>query len=413
MLMKVLLVNTSESAGGAAIACSRIMTALRKEGVDATMMVINPEGRHEGVVPTGSFLRKKWCFLWERIVIWISNGLSRKNLFKVSAANAGLDITKTREFREADIINLHWVNQGMLSLKVIGRILRSGKRVVWTMHDMWPCTGICHHSYECERYQSACCNCRFLRFPGRNDLSSRVFRRKQKMFAGAGNLSFAAVSNWLAERARHSALVGRFPVHVIPNVLSLERFEIIDRAEARKALGVDERFVVAFGAARIDDPIKGFSYLSEALSLLVGSGRIPKEDIRLLVFGRVRDAGILENLPVPCSYLGYIDDTCSLSQVYSAANATVSSSLYETFGQTLIEAMACGSIPVSFDGSGQTDIITHLKDGFLARRLSSESLAEGIAWALDSHIAAADLRRSVIDRYSESIVARQYISIFK
>ena len=113
------------------------------------------------------------------------------------------------------------------------------------------------------------------------------------------------------------------------------------------------------------------------------------------------------------THLGYIDDTYRLSQVYSASNVTVSSSLYETFGQTLIEAMACGSVPVSFDGSGQADIISHLKNGYLATRLSAESLADGIAWGLQAQLTAQELRRSVVRRYGESMIANQYIKLYQ
>ena len=221
-----------------------------------------------------------------------------------------------------------------------------------------------------------------------------------------------AVSEWLAGKARLSALVGHYPIHVIPNVLSLQQFTRIDRIDARTAVGVSERYVLVFGAARIDDPIKGFSYLAEALRLLVTTGGFRAANVRLLLFGQVRDASILESLPVPYTHLGYVDDVYRLSQVYSAANATVSSSLYETFGQTLIEAMACGSIPVSFGGSGQADIISHLKNGYLAERLSAQSLADGLAWALRCPLPPQDLRRCVLRRYSESVVARQYISLY-
>ena len=197
------------------------------------------------------------------------------------------------------------------------------------------------------------------------------------------------------------------------DVPDLEQFTRIDRIDARTAVGVDERYVIAFGAARIDDPIKGFGYLKEALQLLVTERGFRAEDIRLLLFGQIRDAGIFQDLPVPYTHLGYVDDVYRLSQVYSAADATVSSSLYETFGQTLIEAMACGSVPVSFDGSGQADIITHLQNGYLARRLSAQSLADGIAWALRCQLSPQDLRRCVLRRYSESVVARQYMALFQ
>ncbi len=410
--MRVLIVSTFEENGGAAVAANRLMDALNNNGVKAKMLVRDKESTDISVATCGGRLANKWHFVWERMVIWTHNLFSRENLFKVSIANAGTDITRTPEFREADIIHLHWVNQGLLSLKGLRRILQSDKPVVWTLHDMWPLTAICHHAYECTRYVDGCCECPFLRRPGRHDLSYKVFRRKKRVLDDARRLTFVAVSEWLAEKARMSALTSSFPVHVVPNVLPVQQFTIIDRIDARSALKCNEPYVIAFGAARIDDPIKGFSYLTEALRLLTAPGRYQATDIRLLLFGHVRDESVLSTIPVPYTYLGYVDDAYRLSEIYSAANATVSSSFYETFGQTLIEAMACGSIPVSFDGSGQADIIRHEVTGYLARRLSAESLADGLQWALQSRLTPQEMRRSVVRRFGETMIANQYMNIY-
>ncbi len=415
--MKVLIINTSEKTGGAAVAANRLTEALIGNGVKAKMLVRNPSDESSmHVTHTGSWLQNKWNFLFERFVIWVRNGFDRENLFKVSIANTGQDLTKTREFQDADIIHLHWVNQGFLSLRGIEKILKSGKPVVWTMHDMWEATAICHHAYECRNYETECHDCPFLKKPGVKDMANQVFRKKQRVLEavrqGRG-LTFVAVSNWLAERARQSALIGDLPITVIPNSISMSRFKIVDRDDARTALDVSEAYVISFGAARIDDPIKGFGYLVEALRKLVDTGRVQSEQLRLLLFGGVRDTAIFSQLPVPYTYLGYVSDEDQLSLIYSASNATVSSSLYETFGQTLIEAMACGSVPVSFDGSGQTDIIAHQQMGYLAQRLSAESLAEGIDWAIHATIAPKELRRSVSRRYAESIVANRYYELYK
>ena len=412
--MKVLIVNTSERTGGAAVAANRLTEALLNNGVKAKMLVCKCEKDSSlYVTQTGTRLQNKWNFYYERVIIWLTNRLDKTNLFKVSIANAGIDVTKTSEFREADIIHLHWVNQGFLSLKGIRKILKSGKPVVWTMHDMWELTSICHHAYDCQHFETECHDCPFLKTQGPKDLSNRVFRKKLQLLDSAGNLTFVAVSNWLADRARSSALTGRFPLTVIPNSISLSRFVVIDRDDARTTLDISERYVLAFGAARIDDPIKGFGYLAEALRLLVESGRIHREDMRVLLFGGVRDSSVFQQLPVPYTHLGYIDDEDKLSQVYSASDVTVSSSLYETFGQTLIEAMACGSTPVSFDGSGQADIIQHQQNGYLAERLSAQSLADGIVWSLNAQLTPRELRRSVIRRYGESVIANRYYELYK
>lgn len=411
--MKILIVNTSELTGGAAVAAHRLAKALINSGIKTRMLVRQKQTNALYVAQTGSWLSNQWNFVAERLTIFVHNLFSMENLFKVSIANTGLDITKTAEFQEADIIHLHWVNQGFLSLKTIRKILRSGKPVVWTMHDMWEATAICHHAYECRRYETECMECPFLRRPGRKDLSNSVFHKKQRVLEAAPNLTFVTVSQWLAERAKASALTGCFHVEVIPNVISLSHFKIIERLDARTALDVSEPYVIAFGAARIDDPIKGFGYLLEALRHLVQHHHFAAEKLRLLLFGNIRDASLLSKIPIPYTHLGYVNDDDRLSLVYSAANITVSSSLYETFGQTLIEAMACGSIPVSFDGSGQADIIQHLQTGFLARRLDAQSLAEGMAWGLNSDIDPQQLRRSVTRRYSESVVARRYQTLYE
>ena len=410
--MRVLIINTSERTGGAAVAANRLMEALNNNGVKAKMLVSEKISDKLTVASCGSPWKNQWNFLWERFVIWACNGFSRKNLFKVSIANTGIDITQTTEFKEADIIHLHWINQGFLSIKSIRRILNSGKPVVWTMHDMWPLTGICHHAYSCENYQTGCHDCPFLRWPGRHDLSSRVFNKKLNML-GSQRITYTAVSNWLAGKARNSMLTRHQNIEMVPNAIALQHFHLYDRSEARRALGIAEPHVLVFGAARIDDDIKGLSYLTEALCLLIDSGRMERSSLRLLLFGGIKDEQKLDRIPIPYTYMGYIKDEKQLSQVYSAANCVVSSSLYETFGQTLIEAMACGCLPVAFTGSGQQDIITHQQNGYLADYLSAESLANGIFWALTTDVPAKALRSSVQQRYAEDVIAKRYIEVYE
>lgn len=150
--MKVLLVNTSDHAGGAAIAALRLLKALRQSGVEATLLCRDrslSEVRTD-VVNLKPSLWLKVKFVLERAEIYAANGFNRKGLFAVDTARYGTDITRLPEFAEADVVHLHWVNQAMLSMKDIERVIQSGKRVVWTMHDMWPFTSICHHATDCE-----------------------------------------------------------------------------------------------------------------------------------------------------------------------------------------------------------------------------------------------------------------------
>ncbi|MGL5958748.1 MAG: glycosyltransferase, partial [Phocaeicola sp.] len=142
--MKVLLINTSERIGGAAIAAKRLMHSLKKQGVKVQLLVRDKQSNDNRVIQVKKSRKSFWKFVWERVVIWVANHFKRENLFVVDIANTGHDITQLPEFKQADVVHLHWINQGMLSLAHIERILHSGKKVIWTMHDMWPFTSICH-----------------------------------------------------------------------------------------------------------------------------------------------------------------------------------------------------------------------------------------------------------------------------
>jgi hypothetical protein len=121
--MRVLIINTSDRMGGAAIAANRLMNALRNSGIQAKMLVCEKQSNHENIISLNKPIIRFWNFLWERFIIWINNLFCRKNLFTVSIANTGFDITQKNEFLEADIIHLHWINQGMLSLTNIKKYI--------------------------------------------------------------------------------------------------------------------------------------------------------------------------------------------------------------------------------------------------------------------------------------------------
>ena len=413
--MRVLIVNTSERIGGAAIAAGRLVEALKNNGIKAKMLVRDKQTDDKNVICLKGKFQKKWKFVWERVVIWINNLFDRKNIFKISIANTGFDITNLLEFKEADIIHLHWINQGMLSLNDIQKIIDTRKPIVWTMHDMWECTGICHHAYNCHRFKSTCENCPFLRFPCKTDLSNQVFNRKKRIFQSA-ELHIVTVSQWLSKQVKASTLLKNKTVTIIPNTLSLSEFKYLGRKESRRNLGLsNQQKIILFGAARIDDPIKGFHILLEAIQYLLTKGIYKKENLHLITFGKYKyPEKVIPSIPIAHTDMGWITDNKTLSQLYSAADIVISSSLYETFGQTLIEAQACGCIPVSFGNSGQTDIIVHKQNGYLAEYLSIKSLAAGIEWGIKEgkNIDRKKIREKVINKYSDNIVAEQYIKLY-
>ena len=243
--MRVLIVNTSERTGGAAIAANRLMHALNNNGVEARMLVRDRKSDSPLVASIPQSWRLRANFLWERGVIWLANGLSRRNLFQVDIANAGTDITQTDEFRWADVIHLHWINQGYLSLHDLERIMRSGKPVVITLHDQWYFTGICHYSGGCDKYRTRCEKCPMTKGCFGMDLAQRVFDRKRAIYEGS-NVTFVGCSRWMADLARESSLTQGHTVTNIPNAIDTDMFTPMDMAAARSKfnLPMDKRLLL-------------------------------------------------------------------------------------------------------------------------------------------------------------------------
>src|SRR4029453_4347286 len=122
------------------------------------------------------------------------------------------------------------------------------------------------------------------------DLSRQIWRRKRAVLGAIapGRLHLVAPSRWLANEAKRSSLLQKFPITVIPLALDTEGFCPRDRRGAREALGIpSDALVVLFVGRLISQAIKGFALLVQALNglsdmrnlllLSVGRGQPPVE----------------------------------------------------------------------------------------------------------------------------------------
>ena len=420
--MKVLLVNTSDHTGGAAIAALRLLRALQGAGVEATLLCRDrslPAERTD-IVQLKPTPWRRLKFLAERLDIFLRNGCSRENLFAIDTARCGNDITSLPEFREADVVHLHWTNQAMLSLRDLERILRSGKRVVWTMHDMWPFTGVCHQADQCERWREGCGNCPLLRRPRRRDLSARVFARKEKAYA-AGRLTLVGCSQWLAGLAAASPLLKGQRIASIPNPINTDFYlpagldDAPTRDAVRERLGLPAgRRLLLFTAFKLTDPNKGIDYLIESLALLCQEHPELKEELGIVLAGRGAEE-LRGAFPVPAFPQGYVTDEARMRDLYQAADLLVMPTLMDNLPNTIAEAMACGIPCVAFSVGGTPQMVDTGLNGYLAECRNSLDFAEGIARVLGSKSYDAlcrNARKKALAAYSEKAVAEQYIELY-
>lgn len=392
-LMKVLIVSTSELQGGAAIAARRLMDALNHTGVEARMLVRDRQTADERV---GQVHAGLWRKAWERLCILLANRLRMRGMWKLSIANTGVDITGRPEFLWADVIHLHWTCQGFLSLGDLQSIIQSGKRVVWTMHDQWPFTGVCHLLQGCQGFTLGCRDCPQMR----GSLPHRIFRRKQETYA-LGPVTFVGCSQWITGLALRSPLTAGHRVVSIPNPVPQEIFRPASQAQARQALSLPPgQKLILFAACRVKDTLKGFQYLQQALRQFSSS-----EGVALLVVGRNSD--IVS--PLPTYKFPFVGDPRQMARLYAAADVFVTGSLTENLPNTIAEAMSCGTPCCAFSVGGIPEMIEHRVNGYLARPGDADDLAAGIRFCLAGRLRQA-AASSAARAYSEQAVASRYVS---
>lgn len=420
--MKIVLLNTDDSMGGAAIACLRLRDALKKNtDWEITVLVQEQKKPNSPVI----FLNKTWLskkiaffrFAWERLYFRFFEK-NKTIRFAFSPANTGIDISNHPLIQEADIIHLHWINFGFLSLDSLEKLFMLNKKIVWTMHDMWLFTGGCHHSGDCNHFQNQCGYCEtYLKKPGKSDLSFKVLRKKQSIFEEINpkKIAFIACSEWLEKRAKNSSLLNKYSLKSIPNPIDTELFKPKNKSESRQKLHLPtDKKLILFVAAKISVIWKGFSFFQEALHILHAQ-LVDKEAIELIILGE-SDEESLRALPFKTHSLGKIFDTETIIDVYNAGDIFVIPSIQENLPNTIMESMACGTPAVGFEVGGIPEMIEHQSTGYLAKYKSIEDLAKGMHWVLfeaNYQMLASRSREKVLANYSEEAVAQQYKIVYE
>lgn len=406
--MKILQLNYSDMQGGASRAAYRLYQALLQQGIDSRLWTNHTQTGDSTVqVPQSS-----WHQTFNRIRISQSKKLTKTlktgNPVLHSPALLPSRWPQRVNASDADIINLHWINFEMLSIEDVARIK---KPIVWTLHDMWAFCGAEHYTDDSRFREGYSAENRPFQESG-FDLNRWVWNRKLK--AWKHPIQIVTPSRWLAECVRQSVLMRDWPVNIIPNALDTAIWQPIERDIARSLLGLPkDGSLLTFGAVGGgNDPRKGADLLFDALNHL--RGQMP--DLQLLIFGERRPV-TLPDIGFPIHYLGPLHDDLSLKIAYSAADAMLVPSRREAFGQTASEAHACGTPVIAFDTCGLPDIVTHKKNGWLAKAFDSEDLAAGIKWVLEDDerwkALSKQARYDAVTRFSYPVVAKVYQTVYE
>lgn len=407
--MKVLIVNTYDSQGGAALASHRLYKALKSENVDS-MMIVQSKRRDDFNIIGEKNNFEKWINLIRpKLDALVADYFYKKknSLFSPGILPSGELVRKINEI-SPDIVHLHWICGGLMRAK---DLLKIKAPIVWNFHDMWPFTGGCHYDQWCNRYKDTCGNCKVLESKSQNDLSAQLLQKKLTIYKKLTNLTLIGSSHWISDCARSSAVFKHRNILTIPNCIDTALFRPIDKNLARDFFCIPtDKKVILFSAINIlGDRRKGAKELFEALELVdiddtifvIAGSSVPKKSL---------------NLKYPTYFIPPLSDESSLVLMYNIADVMVVPSLQENLANSIVESLSCGIPVVAFNLDGNPDMIEHQKNGYLAEVMNPKSLAKGISSILNNTSydeLKKNARETALTKFDSKIISKKYIDVYE
>ena len=390
--LSILHFSTVDNIGGSGRSAYRIHTGLRDLGHQSRMLVGQKVTSDSDVETVhGSIVGRVSNYAADVV----TTRLGLQYLFLPSSHR----IRGHRWVEEADVIQVYNTHGGYFSHRLLPSLSRM-RPIVWRLSDMWPMTGHCAYSGDCDRWKIGCGKCPDLAGypPLPVDTTSLLWNIKNRLYARS-NITLVAPSSWIEDMVRQSPLLQRFDVRRIPNGLDLSVFRPMERSVARDILDIDPRQkVILFAAHGVDDnPRKGSLDLIEALKRLPSS-----RDHMLLLCGEGGEEWH-RKVDMPVKVLGYVADDRMMALVYSSADVIVLPSIVENLPNSVLEAMACGIPAVAYDTGGMKDAVRHMDTGYLARYRDVQDLANGITYLLND-----DQLRTRLSTASRALIERQF-----
>lgn len=408
----VLFVSTGDTAGGAARASYRLFRALRTSDLDATMFVLSKTSDDPSVFTPRRRLALPMRIAADRLEALPLRRFPPRPVFW-SLNWAPYPVGPYLKNGSPDILHLHWIGGGFIPINVLGRV---DQPILWTLHDEWAFTGGCHYAYDCIRFMEHCGACPQLQSTDPHDISRRTWERKFQAFQRL-NITIAAPSRWIAERARSSGLFRNCRIEVIPNGIDTAVYKPVDQAFARNVLNLpQDKKLILFGAlSSTSDKRKGYELLRSAIAELAKSEWATRAEV--VMFGASTFAAERADFALPMHVLGVLQDDVTLALAYAASDVFVAPSLQDNLPNTVMEALTCGTPTVAFMVGGMSDLITHQVDGYLAQPYDAHDLAHAMTWILEDGARrkafAREARDRAVARFDDAHIATRYATLYQ
>lgn len=197
-------------------------------------------------------------------------------------------------------------------------------------------------------------------------------------------------------------------VEIISPGVDTTLFHRIDKSEAAKKINEDPKKKIIMFVGRIE-PLKGIDVLMYALKIYLH--RNPASDLKLMIVGGGNGQAKttndeLERLKLLQHTLHIHPSVEFISQrpqsdlpyYYNYADIVLMASHYESFGMTILEAMACGTSIITTDTSGISSIIDKELKNLIISANNPLLLATQIESVLNDQEKHAELQKKVMEK---------------
>lgn len=220
-----------------------------------------------------------------------------------------------------------------------------------------------------------------------------------------------AISDQNAQSVR--TVFGMPPVRLIYNgremVSASHKFNEVKREVSRCKQDDDTKVFTVIARC---NPQKNIPRLIRCFNRLIDDG----ENVALLVIGNGYDAPEMQSVISQAKGgIHFLGQRHNVADYLLCSDFFTLSSDYEGMPITLIEAFACGCIPVGTPVSGFNDVVTDGANGFIAKDFSDEAYTEALKRALahGNSISKDSLRWTYAQNFSMETCAHKYEMLFR
>lgn len=323
-------------------------------------------------------------------------------------ASAG--ITKLINDLKPDIIHLHWIC-GLLSIRDISKI---NKPIVWTLHDAWPILGTKHLLVE-DKIESFTTNEQSHKL----SLTDYIIISLKKRYWKNKGIIFISPSQWLSRNIVNHSFILNNSLDVIPNIINTNKdwFEVPkDEARISLNLPLNKKIILYSAEHGATDANKGLSLFIDAINIYTKKYLLNDELIVLLIGNSLSQFRQRFDSKVSLHFLEITNESAILRARYSAADTCVVPSKIENLSNTILESLACNTPLVACDVGGNSEIITHKRNGWLTSTCDANDISDGIYWALNEyqpHQGCISNPKVFSEKFNPILNLSKHLSIYK